>query len=98
MAVKPYTMRLLILSSVFFGEKFNADGSLANYYDIMDNYWTMNSANDTKNVSCSPETFEGVDPLPGEEKQCFCDEEKLNINDDGEQQVKEYWRGIMAER
>ena len=51
---------------------------------MMDNYWTMNSANDTKNVSCTPKTFEDVDPLPGEEKQCFCDEEKLFIPDEGE--------------
>lgn len=37
----------------------------------------MNDWNNTKkNYTCSPENFEGVDPLPGQEKSCFCDEEK----------------------
>lgn len=84
---------------VYYGEKFNAeDNSPANFYEIMDNFWTMNSANDTKNISCSPENFEGVDPLPGIDKQCLCDEEKLEVDDAQEQFVKEYWRGVMAER
>jgi len=41
----------------------------------MTNYYTVNTWNATKkNYTCSPESFEGVDPLPGVEKACFCDD------------------------
>ena len=63
------------------------------------NYFTMNDWNNTKkNYTCSAENFEGVDPLPGQAKSCFCDEEKQMAGPEQEQAVKEYWRQVMAQR
>jgi len=84
---------------VYYTQKFVDGGSqLANFYDGVNNYWAVQTANNTKNVTCQPELFEDTDVLPGEEKQCFCDENKLNLDEDGVQYIKEYWRGVNAER
>ena len=47
------------------------------FWAMTGGYWTVNSANNTKNVTCSPKSFEGVDPSPGLPKQCYCDENKI---------------------
>jgi len=63
---------------VYFMEKNMAEnGKLSDWNHGINNYFTINDWNNTKkNYTCSAENFEGVDPLPGQEKSCFCDEEK----------------------
>lgn len=86
------------------GMVFYAEGKGPNatseigFYDAMNNFYTVNSANNTGNVTCAPNTFEGVNPLPGEQKQCFCDDRNNEIDIGTEQSIKEYWRGVMAEK
>lgn len=57
----------------------------------------MNSWNGTNAIhDCTPDSFEGVDPLPGQEKSCHCDPYSMYngyIN-----YFKEYWRQIYAEK
>ena len=74
---------------VFFAQK-NLAGTtkLADFYGALGNYWAVQDANKTKNVTCGPELFEDTDVLPGEDKQCFCDENKLVMGEDGVQYVK----------
>jgi len=74
---------------VFFAQK-NIAGTtkLADFYGALGNYWAVQDANKTKNVTCGPELFEDTDVLPGEDKQCFCDENKLVMGEDGVQYVK----------
>ena len=60
---------------VYYTQKYVDGGSqLADFYSGVQNYWAVQDANNTKNVTCQPELFEDTDVLPGEEKQCFCDE------------------------
>jgi len=51
---------------VYFMQKETADGKLSTWADGINGYYTTNSWNSTKkNYTCSAESFEGVDPLPG---------------------------------
>jgi hypothetical protein len=59
---------------------------------VTTNSWTVNNANKTESHECNSTIFEDVDPLPGVEKRCFCDEKMTKISFDLEQKVKEYWR------
>jgi len=68
-----------------------------NYYDTMENYYTINDWNNTRNNTCEAKNFEGVDPLPGIDKGCFCDENKLQVDEDSVTMIKDYWRGVLAE-
>jgi hypothetical protein len=61
-------------------------------------YWTINSANNTGNISCSASSFEMADPIPGKPKQCYCDENSQKSDEETVQYVKEYWRQVMRER
>ena len=38
------------------------------FYSMTNGQWTVNDANNTKNITCSKESFMGVDPIPGEPK------------------------------
>lgn len=58
---------------------------------------TVVGANQTDYVACDPSSFEGVDPLPGFEKECYCDDRK-NVSAELVKQTIEYWRGIAAEK
>ena len=58
---------------------------------------TVVAANMTDYVACDPSSFEGVDPLPGVEKECYCDDRK-NASAELVKQTIEYWRGIAAEK
>ena len=68
------------------------------FWAMTGGYWTVNSANNTKNVTCSPKSFEGVDPSPGLQKQCYCDENKIQSDEATVQYVKDYWRNVMWQR
>jgi hypothetical protein len=54
--------------------------------------YTANNANNTGHLACSRKNFEDINPLPGEDKQCFCDEGQKTMNYATVQQVKIYWR------
>lgn len=64
--------------AIFYGQ-LNQDGSSAptDFWGVTNNQWTANNANKTGNVTCAPSSFEDTDPLPGVDKQCFCDESWL---------------------
>lgn len=59
--------------------------------------FAINDANNTKSVTCASSTFEMADPLPGGNKQCYCDEKKVFIGAEDVQMIKEYWRSTMVE-
>lgn len=61
---------------VYFGQAYDDKSKPINYYDMMNNYWTINDANSSKSISCTPSSFEDVDPLEGEAKQCMCDNDR----------------------
>jgi hypothetical protein len=54
--------------------------------------WTINFVNSTNSVKCEHATFEDVDPLPGNKKQCFCDDKKERTSSNSVETIKEYWR------
>lgn len=58
---------------------------------------TIVPANQTDYVACDPSSFEGVDPLPGVDKECYCDDKK-GAPPEVVKQVIEYWRGVAAEK
>jgi hypothetical protein len=39
----------------------------------MDTY-ALNQANNTGHIQCTKSNFEDVNPVPGEDKECWCDE------------------------
>ena len=54
--------------------------------------------NSTRNITCSPSSFEGTDPLPGQDKQCFCDDHRTHATEETVSWVKSYWRNIKLEK
>jgi hypothetical protein len=42
------------------------------------------------NIMCSAKTFDGVDPNPGQEKQCYCAKEKT-VKPEVEKSMLEFW-------
>lgn len=58
---------------------------------------TAVNANKTDYVACDPSSFEGVDPLPGLEKECYCDDSK-KADQDMVKSTIDYWRGIAEEK
>jgi len=58
---------------------------------------TVVGANKTDFVACDASSFEGVDPLPGFEKECYCDDKK-NATEELVSSTIDYWRGIQAEK
>lgn len=47
-------------------------------------------------MTCIPESFENVDPLPGQEKSCYCvyDIESTTVWHDYIYEKKVYWRNV----
>lgn len=62
---------------VWFMQQKTSDDKTSSWVDGINNYYTVNDWNSSKkNYTCSAESFEGVDPIPGTAKSCFCDEKK----------------------
>lgn len=55
-------------------------------------------ANNTETVKCHAQTFEGAEPLPGQDKDCYCDWKNQFMQEEEVQAVKELWRGVIAEK
>lgn len=84
---------------VYYGS-YEMDGykSPIDFWTMTSDYFTVNQANNTQNVTCNATSFEDTDPNPGKPKQCYCDDEMLQQDETNIQYIKEYWRGIMYER
>jgi hypothetical protein len=84
---------------VFYGAKYKegSTSKLANFEDVTEQQMTVVKANKTDYVFCDPSSFEGVDPLPGVDKECYCDD-SAKTDEDLIKNTIEYWRGIAAEK
>jgi len=51
-------------------------GKIADFDELIESEWAAEYVNNTNSVACVSNTFGGADPLPNNEKQCFCDSEK----------------------
>ena len=67
---------------VLYGKKIGARNEPEDYYETINYDYTVNTANNTKSLKCGKSSFEDVNPLPGEDKQCFCDEHSLTMDKD----------------
>lgn len=68
------------------------------FFTASEDKFTVNTVNNTQNVTCASETFEDTDPLPGEYKQCFCDNDKSQGTPESVEWVKNYWRNVKIQR
>ena len=57
----------------------------ANGIQATHNYWTVQNFNNTSHQTCHPAIFETIDPLPGKDKRCYCDDENKKISEGLEQ-------------
>lgn len=55
-------------------------------------------ANNTETIKCMAQTFEGAEPLPGLDKDCYCDWKNQLMQPTEVLAVKDLWRGVMAEK
>jgi hypothetical protein len=55
-------------------------------------------ANNTETIKCHAQTFDGAEPLPGQDKDCYCDWKNQLMQAEEVQAVKELWRGVLAEK
>jgi hypothetical protein len=63
----------------------------AQYYDF-----TINEMNNTGSQLCNASSFEGIDPLPDNEKACHCVKAGY-VDANFVWQIKEYWRAIRMQ-
>ena len=54
-------------------------------------------ANKSDYVFCDPSSFEGVDPVPGVDKECYCDD-RSKVPSKLVNMTIEYWRGKAEEK
>lgn len=80
---------------VFYGikNKLGNESRMAAFDDVTDAQFTMVDANNTDYVFCDPTSFEGVDPAPGIDKECYCDDQK-KVDAALTNYTLDYWRGI----
>jgi hypothetical protein len=84
---------------VTYGQKFNSEGKPDTLWNTaLASYYAVNDWNNTKAQTCEPKNFEYVELPIDVEKGCFCDEDRAYAPEADVQMVKEYWRGIMAEK
>ena len=78
---------------VYYARKFNeVTKQIADFWEGTKNFYTLIESNSSKSIKCEPDSFEGVDPLPGIKKGCYC---ALNSTDsEYNQDVKNYWRSL----
>jgi len=51
------------------------------FYNAMD-IFALNQANHTGHVACTKSSFEDTNPVPGEDKVCWCDNENMILTAD----------------
>lgn len=71
------------------------DGKMLNFTEAinLDDQWTVNFVNGSANgAKCEHATFENTDPVKGNRKQCFCDDDRKHTTPLEIETVKEYWR------
>jgi len=59
---------------VFFLKKGATPAVEMDFYNGLRGPYTVNNANNTGHIKCGKANFEGVNPIPGEDKMCMCDE------------------------
>ena len=66
-------------SIVFFGRKESAKnpGAHARYKEVKLDKWTGVQLSEGNSLKCDSSSFDGVDPLPGVHKSCYCDDNKF---------------------
>lgn len=77
--------------------KYKQSKKMASFEDVIEDSFAVVKANKTDYVACDPSSFEDVDPLPGVDKECYCDD-RSKIDEDLIKNNIEYWRGIAAEK
>lgn len=81
---------------VFFAGRFEYDNTTpASFMYIMENPFDVVDANNTGTVTCSSDSFEGVDPSPETAKQCFCDDKRTFLKNPDVLNIQDYWRQSM---
>jgi hypothetical protein len=65
------------------------------FWDAMPAGYTVNQVNNTNGFKCTRSNFEDVNPLPGEDKVCMCDQHNIQMSAEEQWQTKEYWRMQM---
>ena len=80
---------------VYYMKKMNKVNSPYDFWDAMPFGYTLNQVNDTSHIKCTRSNFEDVNPLPGEDKVCMCDQFNIQMSADEQWQIKEYWRMQM---
>lgn len=58
---------------MYYARKYN-EGSekIADFLEGTKTFYTLIESNNSQSIKCEPESFEGVDPLPGIKKGCYC--------------------------
>jgi hypothetical protein len=64
---------------VFYMKKMDKVATPVDFWDAMPFGYTLNQVNETYNnhIMCTRQNFEDVNPLPGEDKVCMCDNSNI---------------------
>lgn len=70
---------------------------LASFGDLLASPFAIVAANKTDYVACDPKSFMGVDPAPGVDKECYCDD-KRRWTDELIKANQDNWEMIRQEK
>jgi hypothetical protein len=85
--------------TVFYARRYKTDTQkIDDLSSAMLQSFAVVEANNTETVKCAAQTFEGAEPLPGLEKDCYCDWKNQLMQASEVHAVKDLWRGVMAEK
>jgi len=89
----------LCKGTVLFGIKKSilSPGKIADFDEFIEEEWAAEYINNTNSVACVSATFNGADPLPNGDKQCYCDNDKKSIDQASVIASKKFWKGQMLE-
>lgn len=64
--------------------------NLLNFFDAQLYPFTMKTSKGKGEIKCNSKSFDGVDPLPGQSKQCFC-ARKNSVNAETMASIQKFW-------
>jgi hypothetical protein len=85
--------------TVFYARRYKTDTQkVDDLSSAMLQSFAVVEANNSETIKCMAQTFEGAEPLPGLDKDCYCDWKNQLMQPTEVLAVKDLWRGVMAEK
>lgn len=83
---------------VVYGAKVDADKKEMDFFATIKLSLAVTGTKGKKSISCESGSFNGADPAPDSDKQCFCDAEKKFFDGNFVKATKTFWKSSALEK